>query len=396
MPDAPSRTAPTTEAEVRSRIGRLLEHDPSDAESFLGAQYDLGLAWVHFPEGAGGLGADRDLQSLVHEAVTPLRVRQPRYGIGYGMAAPTIAACGSEEQRTRWLRPLFTGEEVWCQLFSEPGAGSDVAGLATRAIRDGDEWTVNGQKVWTIGAHRARWGLLVTRTDPDAPKHRGLTYFGLDMEQPGVDIRPLRQITGQAEFNEVYLTDARVADADRMGDMGDGWRVSLTTLMNERVAIGGGTRSAGRSTMDWVLEAWHDHGHDDPARRDDLMRLWVRSEALRLNNLRAEQARETGTPGPEGSIGKVLSADFNKDAFSFALGLTGMAGTMFEAGYTMDQTRPEFEYDTQAEYFLRVRANSIEGGTTEVMRNILGERMLGLPGDVRVDKDVAWKDVPRS
>ena len=211
-----------------------------------------------------------------------------------------------------------------------------------------------------------------------------------------MEIRPLRQMTGQAEFNEIYLTDARVSEADRMSDVGDGWRVALTTLMNERVAIGGGTRETGKTTVDWMLEARNDHGHDDPARRDEMMRLWVRSEVLRLNNLRAEEARTTGTPGPEGSIGKVLSAEFNKDAFAFALGLTGMDGTLFDGGYELDRTRPILDYETLAEYFLRVRANSIEGGTTEVMRNILGERVLGLPGDVRVDKDLAWKDVPRN
>ncbi len=385
-----------TQTEIRSRIDRLLEVDPVDRQAFLGTQYDLGLAWIHFPEGSGGLDADRDLQQLVHEAVMAIDGPQPRYDIGYGMAAPTIVAYGTPEQHDRWLRPLFTSEEIWCQLFSEPGAGSDVAGLSTRAVADGDEWVVNGQKVWTSNAHMARWGLLVTRTDPEAPKHRGLTYFAIDLNQPGVEIRPLRQLTGQAEFNEIYLTDARVAEADRMGDVGDGWRVALTTLMNERVAIGGETRSSRKGTIDWVLEAWRDHGHDDPARRDDLMRLWVRSETLRLNNLRAEQARETGTPGPEGSIGKVLSAELNKDAFAFALGLTGMAGTLFDAGYAQDQLRPALEYDSLVEYFLRVRANSIEGGTTEVMRNILGERVLGLPGDVRVDKDVAWNTVPRN
>ena len=385
-----------TQTEIRSRIDRLLEVDPADRRAFLGTQYDLGLAWVHFPEGSGGLDADRDLQQLVHEAVMAIDGPQPRYDIGYGMAAPTIVAYGTPEQHDRWLRPMFTSEEIWCQLFSEPGAGSDVAGLSTRAVADGDEWVVNGQKVWTSNARVARWGLLVTRTDPKAPKHRGLTYFAIDLDQPGVEIRPLRQLTGQAEFNEIYLTDARVAEADRMGDVGDGWRVALTTLMNERVAIGGETRSSRKGTIDWVLEAWRDHGHDDPARRDDLMRLWVRSETLRLNNLRAEQARETGTPGPEGSIGKVLSAELNKEAFAFALGLTGVAGTLFDAGYAQDQTRPALEYDSLAEYFLRVRANSIEGGTTEVMRNILGERVLGLPGDVRVDKDVAWNTVPRN
>ena len=385
-----------SEADVRSRIDLLLESDLSDRPGFLGAQYDLGLAWIHFPEGSGGLGADRGFQRLVHAAAVAVDAPQPRYEIGYGMAAPTIVTVGTDDQKARWLRPLFTGEEVWCQLFSEPGAGSDVAGLSCRAGQDGDEWGVNGQKVWTSNAHLARWGLLVTRTDPDAPKHRGMTYFGIDLHQPGVEIRPLRQMTGQAEFNEIYLTDARVSEADRMGDVGDGWRVALTTLMNERVAIGGGTRDAGKSAMDWILEAWNEHGHDDPARHDEMMKLWVRSEVLRLNNLRAEETRTTGTPGPEGSIGKVISAEFNKDAFAFALGLTGMAGTLFDGGYDLDQTRPVLDYDTLAEYFLRVRANSIEGGTTEVMRNILGERVLGLPGDVRVDKDVAWKDVARS
>ena len=387
---------PAVEIEIRSRIDQLLEIDPCNRLGFLGAQYDLGLAWVHFPEGSGGLDADRNLQGLVHDSVVAAAGPQPRYDIGYGMAAPTIVTCGTPEQHRRWLRPLFTGEEIWCQLFSEPGAGSDVAGLSTRAVADGDEWVVNGQKVWTSNAHLARWGLLVTRTDPDAPKHRGLTYFAIDLNQSGVEIRPLRQLTGQAEFNEIYLTDARVAEADRLGDVGDGWRVTLTTLMNERVAIGGETRSSDKGTIDWVFEAWRDYGHDDPARRDDLMRLWVRSETLRLNNMRAEQSRETGTPGPEGSIGKVLSAEFNKDAFAFALGLSGMAGTLFDAGYEQDQTRPALDYDSLGEYFLRVRANSIEGGTTEVMRNILGERVLGLPGDVRVDKDVPWIEVPRS
>ena len=385
-----------SEVDVRTGIDRLLESDLSDRPGFLGAQYDLGLAWIHFPEGSGGLGADRGFQRLVHEAAVAVDAPQPRYEIGYGMAAPTIVTVGTDDQKARWLRPLFTSEEVWCQLFSEPGAGSDVAGLSCRAVRDGDEWVVNGQKVWTSNAHLARWGLLVTRTDPDAPKHRGMTYFGIDLHQPGVEIRPLRQMTGQAEFNEIYLTDARVSEADRMGDVGDGWRVALTTLMNERVAIGGGTRDAGKSAMDWILEAWNDHGHDDPARHDEMMKLWVRSEVLRLNNLRAEETLTTGTPGPEGSIGKVISAEFNKDAFAFALGLTGMAGTLFDGGYDLDQSRPVLDYDTLAEYFLRVRANSIEGGTTEVMRNIIGERVLGLPGDVRVDKDVAWKDVARS
>ena len=214
----------------------------NDPVTFLGRQYDLGLAWVHFPEGYGGLGLSPEAAEARQRdaAGAPgARRRTLRNPIGHGMGAPTVVTHGSDEQKRRYLRPLFTGEEIWCQLFSEPGAGSDVAGLATRAVRDGDEWVVNGQKVWTTLAHVARCGMLVARTDPDAPKHKGLTYFVVDMHAPGVEVRPLHQITGEAEFNEVYFTDVRIPDAERLGEVGEGWRVSLTTLMNERVAIGG-------------------------------------------------------------------------------------------------------------------------------------------------------------
>jgi len=314
------------------------------------------------------------------------------------MAAPTIAAHGREDQMARWLRPLFTGQEVWCQLFSEPGAGSDVASLATSAVRDGDEWVVNGQKVWTSLAHHARWGLLFARTNPDVPKHRGMTYFVIDMHQPGVEVRPLRQMTGQAEFNEVYFTDARVPDANRLGDIGDGWRVGLTTLMNERGSIGGA--SFGRiRPVDTLLATWRERVDvygDDPVRRDRVVRMWVDSEVLRLTNLRAGAARRVGVPGPEGSIAKLAAAELNQRLYALCENLLGPEGLLFAKGYEMDRTRSTLGYDTVQEWFLRSRANSIEGGTSEVMRNILGERVLGLPGDVRVDKDVAWKDVPRS
>src|SRR6202166_4168178 len=227
---------------VRSRLQDLLaEHDPAStpAVEFLGARFDAGLAWVSFPIGLGGLGVSPDLQGLVERELRAVDApnEADRNVIGYGMAAPTVLTHGTDEQRDRYLRPLFTCEEVWCQLFSEPGAGSDVAGLATRAVRDGDEWVVNGQKVWTTLAHTASWGLLVARTDPDVPKHRGMTYFVIDMHQPGVDVRPLRQLTGDAEFNEVFLDDAWVPDEQRIGAVGDGWKVALGTLMNERQAI---------------------------------------------------------------------------------------------------------------------------------------------------------------
>jgi len=392
---------------VDERIERLLaEHPPATdrVRDFLGAQFDLGLAFVHFPEGHGGLGVTPKLQTVVErrlrEAGSPSAFyRNP---IGIGMGAPTVAVHGSEAQRRRYLRPLFTGEEIWCQLFSEPGAGSDVASLATRAVRDGDEWIVNGQKVWTTLAHRARFGMLVARTDPDATKHRGLTYFVLDMHAPGVDVRPLRQMTGDAEFNEVYLTDVRIPDSERLGGIGEGWNVALTTLMNERVSLGGGLAPRGSGSIAAAVKLWDEkaRGAPEPERsvlRDRLARLWAEAEAIRLTNHRAAHNRTKGTPGPEGSTGKLASAELNKKVYELCLDMLGAEGTLY-GSYAM--RRPEevaFFGDANIQKaFLRSRANSIEGGTSEVMRNILGERVLGLPGDVREDKELPWSQVPRS
>jgi len=396
-------TGRTAEALIEGRLTRLLaQHPPAttDPREFLGAQFDLGLAWVQFDEGLGGLGLPPALQELVDATLRPAGAPIPflRNPIGHGMAAPTVAAHGSDEQKARYLRPLFTGEEIWCQLFSEPGAGSDLAGLSTRAVRDGDEWVVNGQKVWTTLAHLARWGLLVARTDPDQPKHRGLTYFVVDMAAPGVEVKPLRQITGEAEFNEVFLTDVRIPDAGRLGEVGDGWRVSLTTLMHERVSIGGLVipRTAGpiAEAVKLYQERAASEG-DQPVLRDRLLKLWSRSEVLRLTNLRAGLARQRGVPGPEGSIGKVASGELNKDIYSFCVDVLGPAGMLY-GDYAMTRPGTAGRSADVRKAFLRSRANSIEGGTTEVMKNILGERVLGLPGDVRADKDRPWKDVPRS
>jgi alkylation response protein AidB-like acyl-CoA dehydrogenase len=315
--------------------------------------------------------------------------------IGYGMGAPTVVTHGTEEQKQRYLRPLFTGEEIWCQLFSEPGAGSDVAGLATRAVRDGDEWIINGQKVWTTLAHLAKWGMLVARTDADAPKHKGMTYFVVDMHAPGVDVKPLYQITGEAEFNEVFFTDVRIPDAERLGDTGEGWRVTLTTLMNERVAIGGGIPPRGGGMIGEAVKIWKKVGGDG-AKRDKLMKLWTDAEVLRLTNIRASHLRSAGNPGPEGSIGKIVSAQLNKHITEFAVELLGAEGMLKPDGYPMERPTHAMMWANPQQAFLRTRANSIEGGTTEIAKNILGERVLGLPGDVRIDKDVPWKDVPRS
>jgi alkylation response protein AidB-like acyl-CoA dehydrogenase len=396
-------TTSSDEALVRERITELLDKgDPDDRRSFWGLQFDLGLAWVHFPVGSGGLGVAPGLQRLVNEALADHRsLAVFRGGIGLGMAAPTIAVHGNDEQRRRYLRPLFTGEEVWCQLFSEPGAGSDLASLATRAVRDGDEWVVTGQKVWTSGAHLAKRGILVARTDPNVPKHRGLTYFLLDMEAPGVEVRPLRQMTGAAEFNEVYLTEARIPDEDRLGDVGNGWAVALATLMNERVAIGGAARPAGFGPASEAVRVWKERQLQDPALRDQLVQHWVGSEVARLTNQRAGASRRQGTPGPDGSLGKLAFGQLNQRGTELAVNLMGMEGTLYATYDLVDRPGHERPLPTDRDdvlrrSFLRARANSIEGGTSEVLRNILGERVLGLPGDVRVDKDKPWVEVPRN
>jgi alkylation response protein AidB-like acyl-CoA dehydrogenase len=280
---------------------------------------------------------------------------------------------------------------------SEPGSGSDLAGLATSARRDGDEWVVNGQKVWTTLAHQARWGLLLARTDPTVPKHRGLTYFGLDMTSPGVEVRPLRQMTGDAEFNEVYLTDVRIPDANRVGDVGQGWGVAMTTLMNERVSLGSVNRERGSGPIGQAVSTFRHHGGPGlrPVERDRLAHSWARAEAGRLTNLRASGRR--GRPGPEGSVAKLQTAELNKDIYDLGIDLLGPAGLLV-SGYEM--TRPDnagvHGGDEIPKAFLRSRANTIEGGTGEILRNVLAERVLGLPGEPRNDNALPWSEVPRS
>jgi len=395
-------TSDTGTDRVDALVDQLLaEHDPADAIAFRAAQYDLGLAWVWFPVGFGGLALLPELQRRVDERVRAAGVRADaleRNGFGIFLAAPTVAAHADDELKARLLRPLFTGEELWCQLFSEPGAGSDLAGLSTRAVRDGDEWVVDGQKVWNTLAHRADRGMLVARTDPEAPKHRGLTYFALDMHTPGVDVRPLRQITGEAEFNEVYLTGVRVPDADRIGGLGDGWRVSLTTLMNERVTIGGAVAGRSSGPIGDALKVWREHPEShDPVRRDRLARLWIEAEVLRLTNARATAKRKAGAPGPEGSVAKLAFAETNRSIYELCMDVLGADGLLYPS---YEMVRPDEASLTGGgdprKMFLRSRAYSIEGGTSEILRNVLGERVLGLPGEPRVDKGLPWSEVPRS
>lgn len=364
-------------------------------QEFLGAWYDAGLSWVHFPCGLGGLGISRGLQSVAdavrQQAGAP--VPYELNPIGYGMAAPTVCEhAQTDELKQCWLRPLATTEEIWCQLFSEPGAGSDLAGLATSAVRDGSDWVVNGQKVWSTLAHRATWALLLARTDPDLSKHKGLTYFVVDMRTDGIETRPLRQMTGQAEFNEVYLNDVRVPDSQRLGAVGAGWHVSMTTLMNERSSIGASGLRRGDGTIAEALALWAQRPDRHTAvRRDRLAELWRRAEVQRLTAERARATATVGGPGQEGSIAKLVNAELDQEIYEFCMGLLGQEGTLYE-DYTM---RNDDETKSVQERFLRSRANTIKGGTSEVLRNILGERILGLPGDLRIDTGRPWREVPR-
>ena len=401
-----------SEGEIRERVRALLAEahpDRVDQFTFRGKQYDHGLAWVHFPEGYGGLGVSPRLQAVVNDEIRrhakTVNEDMMLNPIGIGMGAPTVLTHGTDWMKKNLLRRIFTAEDIWCQLFSEPGAGSDVAGLATRAVRDGDHWIVNGQKVWTSLAHVSKWGMLLARTDPEAPKHSGMSYFLLDLESPGVEVRPLHQITGEAEFNEVFLNDVRIPAEWMFGAEGDGWKVAITTLMNERSAIGGATSRKGGGPIGALVDLWKAR---EPRRfsaeaeailRDRVARLYIESELLRLTVQRARAAQKAGNPGPEGSISKLAQAELNKRIWECAMEIVGADSLLYEAGY--ERRRPSGDSHAGrlalAKYqFLRSRANSIEGGTSEVMRNILGERVLGLPGEPRADKDVPWKDIPRS
>jgi alkylation response protein AidB-like acyl-CoA dehydrogenase len=392
-----------TPEELRERVRAFLaEHDPHEMpkQDFLNERFDAGLAWVHYPEGLGGLGLSRSLQQIVDAefaaAGSPGNDAE-RNAIGLGMAAPTILAYGSDEQQRRWLRELWTGREIWCQLFSEPGAGSDLASLATRAVRDGDGWEASGQKVWTSLAQVAKRGLLLARSDPDVPKHQGLTYFAVDMTAPGVEVRPLRQITGEAEFNEVFLTDVRIPDADRIGPVGEGWKVANATLMSERINIGA-SRAAPREggMIGPVAATWRSRPElRTPGLHDRLLRLWTEAEVARLAGERMRQQLAAGKPGPEGSAAKLVFARLNQEISGLDVELNAGDGLRYDDWSLRRPERSTFFGRGPGYRYLRARGNSIEGGTSEILRNIIAERVLGLPPEPRVDKDIPWKDLPR-
>jgi len=392
---------------VHERIDELLAtHDPDTCEprAFWGAQFDLGLAWVHFPVFHGGLGLHPTMNEVVAERLeTAGAPKNDLFNfVGLGTAGPTIVAFGTEDHKRRFLRPMFTCEDVWCQLFSEPGAGSDLANVSTMAVRDGDEWVVNGHKVWTTLAHAARYGILVARTHPELAKHRGLTFFLVDMRSPGVVVRPLRQISGEAEFNEVFLTDVRVPDGMRVGEPGEGWRITIGALMSERSHNGDlAKRPRGMGPVAHAVREWQRVGRDDAVRRDQLMRIWIEAEMIRLTSIRAEQSRKGGTPGPEGSTGKLATGILPQRVFDFCMGLIGAEG-MLISDYLMGQPDRMFAGNMGdgtedleiAKAFLNARAATIGGGTTEIQKNTIAERVLGLPAEPRTDRDVPWRPAP--
>jgi alkylation response protein AidB-like acyl-CoA dehydrogenase len=377
----------------------FMEHEDEDAwvsesRRWQRRLFEAGWTGITWPEEYGGRGLSPAHQIVWQVESSRYQIPTEVFGIGIGMGGPTVIAWGTEDQKRRWLRPMLRGDEIWCQLFSEPNAGSDVAGLQTRAVRDGDEWIVNGQKVWISGSHYSKWGMLLARTDPDVPKHRGLTYFVIDMEQPGVEVRPLRQMTGGANFTEVYFTDARVPGDGLLGAPGAGWSVAVTTLMNERTSIGaagglaGGTGPAALRRL--AAEAADRTGGalvPDPALRDRLVDVAIRSRVVELHAARIVAGLARGEiPTAEGSIAKLLLTDLLERIATLGVDLAGPYGAL--AG-------PDALADGQwAQAFLGYPGMRIAGGTDQIMRNVIGERVLGLPGEPRLDRDVPFREVP--
>lgn len=347
---------------------------------------DAGYACPRWPEEYGG-GGFSAIQSVIwSQEERPFSALSAQFAVGHGMCGPTMMEWATEEQKHRHLPPLAAGEEIWCQLFSEPAAGSDLAGIRTRAVKDGEDWVVNGQKIWTSAAHLSSFGLLLTRTDPNVPKHKGLTMFFVDMRSPGVDVRPIKQANGRSGFNEVFLTDVRIPDSQRLGQPGAGWQVSLTTLMNERLSLGSAISVGFPALLDYcrTLEMNGEPAVSDPRVRSRLARLAVRHSGLEYTSFRAITAISRGeAPGPENSIGKLVAGSTMQDLAMFALDLQGQAGVLDEQADGYFQT-----------LLMRAPAIRIEGGTDEILRNIIGERVLGLPPDLRADRNIAFRDIP--
>ena len=351
---------------------------------------DAGWACLHWPKEYGGRGATPIERVIWQQEEGVYGKLSSPFLIGQGMCAPTMMTYATEDQKRRFLPPLASGEEVWCQLFSEPVAGSDLAGLRTRAEKQGDQWVVNGQKIWTSGAHYSDYAILLTRTDPNVAKHDGLTMFFIDMKSPGIEIRPIKQVNGQSGFNEVFFTDLRIPDDQRLGAPGQGWKVSLTTLMNERLSIGAGMPTGFPELLDFCsrFDTGAGLAIDDPAVRAKLATWAVRTSGLRYTAYRSISALSRGeTPGPENSIGKLVAGQTLQEIAMFALDLQGQAGVLTDPA--MVEAAGRFQA-----MLLRSPATRIEGGTDEILRNIIAERVLGLPADMRADRGLPFNQIP--
>jgi alkylation response protein AidB-like acyl-CoA dehydrogenase len=388
--NAPKRGTPEGDAAARggAEMGSDAERENiARCKAFQRKLAEAGFAGITFPKEYGGAGLTRAHQAAYNAEVAAGGYVLPTASlyIGQGMCLPTIGTHGTEEQKKRYMPPLIDGSEIWSQCFSEPGAGSDVAGLQMRAERSDDEWILNGQKVWTTGAHFSEWGEVIVRTDPDLPKHQGLTMFLVDLRAPGVSVRPLRQITGEAHFNEIFFDDVRVPDTQRLDDVGAGWKVALTTLMNERMAIGGAggggnRRAAGQNAL---VRLAQEAGVFDGQTRDSVLQLYVQQRVLGwLRERMALEARK-GIPGPEFSMLKLLGARLSAAQSEVSSNIVGISATAWD---DVDSSGAR-----ASAALLNSRSGKIAGGTDEVMLNILGERVLGLPQDPRVDKDVPFR-----
>jgi alkylation response protein AidB-like acyl-CoA dehydrogenase len=374
---APQVVGPPPVHDMEIGDGDYLER----ARRWQAMKFDAGLAYITWEPGFGGRNGTSVERIIYGQEEAKYRVPNEAYIIGLGMIAPTLRAVGTAAQQERYLTKLLRGEEIWCQLFSEPGAGSDVASLSTSATRDGDEWILNGQKVWTSGAQFSEFGEIICRTNPDAEKHKGITAFIVDMRAPGVTIKPLKQMNGGAGFNEVFFENVRVPHENVLGDVNEGWTVAITTLMNERVAIGSG--GGGRGTINDVITLARERGSNgDPRIRQKIADLYAKTRIQKFLSMRTLTAATQGkVPGPEGSIGKLLGGRITSQLGELTVALAGPAAV---AGETR-----------LAQPMLAAPAGHIAGGSDEVMKNIIGERVLGLPGEPRPDKGVSWRDVPR-
>ncbi|MEK6228552.1 MAG: acyl-CoA dehydrogenase family protein [Actinomycetota bacterium] len=372
-------TLSPNEAAFRDELrGWLSENHPGEEPSGDEAAFTFRIAWqkqlhaagyagLSWPEEYGGKGATLIEQAIFGEEMARAKAPPTANVLGLVMGGPVVIAHGTEEQKKRYLEPILSADEIWCQGFSEPDSGSDLASLKTKAVKSNGDWVVTGQKVWTTFAHHAKWCMLVARTDQDAPKHKGLTYFLMDMEQDEVQVRPLRQITGEAEFNELFIEEARIPDENVLGGVGNGWSVAITTLMHERAGLGAASAAQVKIVLGALIELARERGvDDDPIVRQKIASLMIEAEALRLNAWRGlTQIMKTGVPGPEGSLPKLQWSAVNQGITELAMEIRGEEAAVKESDWTYR--------------FLRARANSIEGGTTEILKNIIAERVLGLP-----------------